>query len=370
MKSYLSNRKQFVSVNGVDSNHKLIKYGVPQGSILGPLIFVIYINDLPKINNLAKFILYADDANIIITATTLEEVINETQKLINSLVNWVDSNGLALNIDKTKFMIFSRKSLAPKAPLLLLGKKIEQIKEAKFLGVIIDEKLTWSHHIKTVTSKMSRYIGVLSQIKSYLPLNARLQIYHCLIQSHVNYCSLIWGFSSNSNIDSIFRIQKKGVRAIVPGFINYFYKQGIQPGHTKPYFREYKILTIHSIVALNSLLFVHKSRNFRDSLPLEVSSTISPDSPSYQATIESAETWLSKYNTSVFRSSVFFKGPLLSTRPEFNRFLGKLILTPQQYKKELKGTILGLQTSGSDNEWDPKNFITFNIPGLRQSSRT
>ena len=132
MKSYLSNRQQFVSVNGVDSSHKPIEYGVPQGSILGPLLFVIYINDIPEVCKLAKFILYADDANIVITANNVEDLHRQTQDLIDTLVKWVDCNMLALNIDKTKYMIFCRSKVVLNKPLLLLGTKIKQIKEAKF----------------------------------------------------------------------------------------------------------------------------------------------------------------------------------------------------------------------------------------------
>jgi hypothetical protein len=95
---------------------------------------------------------------------------------------------------------------------------------------------------------MSRYIGILYKLKSILPLTARLSIYHSLIQSHVNYCSLVWGFACKSNIESIFRTQKKGLRAVIPGFVNYFYKDGITPHHTKAAFKEYGILTIHNVI--------------------------------------------------------------------------------------------------------------------------
>ena len=106
MESYLKNRKQFVSVGVADSKTIDIKYGVLQGSILGPLLFIIYINDIPGIASFAKFILYADDANIIITADTIGEVSVMVDELISALVNWVKSNGLALNLKKTKYMIF------------------------------------------------------------------------------------------------------------------------------------------------------------------------------------------------------------------------------------------------------------------------
>ena len=109
---------------------------------------------------------------------------------------------------------------------------------------------------------MSRYVGIMYKIKRLLPLKARLQVYHSFIKSHINYCSLVWGFSCKSNIEAIFSKQKKGLRAVIPGFINYKFRDGILPGHTKPAFTEYKILTIHSVIALNARMLIEKTRLF------------------------------------------------------------------------------------------------------------
>ena len=100
LESYLSNRKQYVSINGAESTSLTVEHGVPQGSILGPLLFITYINDIPEISESAKFILYADDANIIITADTLEHASEQIKKLTNNLVQWVNSNGLVLNLKR------------------------------------------------------------------------------------------------------------------------------------------------------------------------------------------------------------------------------------------------------------------------------
>ena len=97
---------------------------------------------------------------------------------------------------------------------------IKQVKSTKFLGVIIDEKLSWVQHIAAVKMKMSRYIGLMYKLKKHLPLDARLQIYHSFVQSHLNYCSLIWGFAAKTHIDSLFVKQKMGIRAVLPGFVN------------------------------------------------------------------------------------------------------------------------------------------------------
>ena len=224
MESYLSGRKQYVTVNGHNSAIRDMKHGVPQGSILGPLLFIIYINDIPETATFAKFIMYADDANIIITAETIEAVSNKLAKLIEKLVNWVKYNGLALNLKKTKYMIFSRsRNIDLPSPIVVDKIRIERKSETKFLGVIIDETLNWTRHVNTVLSKMSRYVGIMFKVKKYLPITARIQIYHSFVQSHLNYCSLVWGFTCKSNIEAIFTKQKKGLRAIIPGFINYRY---------------------------------------------------------------------------------------------------------------------------------------------------
>ena len=120
------------------------------------------------------------------------------------------SNGLALNLKKTKYMIFSRsREIELPSPLIISNTAIERKKEARFLGVIMDESLSWSVHIKTILSKMSRYVGIMYKIKKYLPMTARLQIFHSFVQSHINFCSLVWGFSTKSNIEAIFTKQKK-----------------------------------------------------------------------------------------------------------------------------------------------------------------
>ena len=139
-----------VKISGSDSSAQTQIYGVPQGSILGPLLFVIYINDLPGISELSKFILYADDANIILTGSTVNEVYEKVHALSEILLKWVDNNGLLLNLKKTKYMIFARQNSIIDREITIANVPIERKSEARFLGVIIDEKLTWSTHIETI----------------------------------------------------------------------------------------------------------------------------------------------------------------------------------------------------------------------------
>ena len=303
MTSYLKNRSQFVSLCGVNSSIKHMQYGVPQGSILGPLLFIIYINDLPNIFNRAKFILYADDANIIINGANIADIVQQLNELCNIIPNCVISNGLAL-----KYMLFSRQNIELPDEFKILNKKIDRVKEVRFLGVIVDEKLNWSAHIKTLKSKMSRYIGILCKIKKLLPIQAKMQIFQSLIQYHLNYCSIVWGFTAKSNIESLFQIQKKGIRAIVPGFINYKYRDGELPGHTKPYFNEYKILGVHGVIVTNALLFIYKIRYIPSLLPISVRLVIADDAPIPGSTYETSNAWLTIiYGDTVYRKSVIHK---------------------------------------------------------------
>ena len=370
LRSYLHDRKQYVSINGKNSSCRKITYGVPQGSILGPLLFIIYINDMPEIDKLAKFILYADDANIIITGKNTLEIEQKMIELNERLVRWVNSNGLMLNLKKTHFMIFSRQQIVQNPTLKINNFQIKRVHEARFLGVIIDEKLTWSAHIRAIKSKMSRYVGIMYKIRSKVPVNIRLQIFHSFVQSHLNFCSLVWGFTNKSNIDMLFTMQKKAMRAVMPGYVNYFYKDGKLPTGTKKYFTDYRVLTIHGIIASNALNFMHKAKCFPSLLPLSVKKTISGRVININMVNQSDPAflgWLAEFNTHIFRNSLFFKGPLLYFEPT----TASEIFTPPAcisfsiFKNQSKRFMLELQAGGIENDWKTSKFLISSIKGIR-----
>ena len=368
--SYLTNRHQFVTVNGIDSDKKPIRYGVPQGSILGPLLFIIYINDLPCISNLARFILYADDANIIVTGDTVEEVNMKIAQITRLLIAWVDSNGLSLNLKKTHYMVFTRHRIdSEKIDVNIAGTKIKRVTEARFLGVILDEKLTWSKHIAAIKTKMTRYTGIMYKLKSHLPIEIRVQLFHSFVQSYLNYCSLVWGFAAKVHIDSLFSKQKQGIRMVMPGYVNYFYRDGDLPAHTQASFCEHKILTVHGIIVKNALLLMHKMKYFPDTVPNSIKQLFPSSLPSADSTHESCNDWFNTYNSSHYRASIFYKGPMLAITNS-NRDITSLpsLFSLNIYKSNAKRILLEQQSIRNvDNSWPI--FLLNNIPGLRRSTR-
>ena len=261
-RSYLSNRQQYVHVNGVDSNMQPLKYGVPQGSILGPLLFIIYINDLPEISNLAKYIFFADDANILVTGQNLLDIRDKLNGVIAAIDIWVKCNGLKLNVKKTKYMVFSNKRDIDYSSLQLLlnGKSLERSEKERFLGVIVDSNISWKTHISALKSKISRNAGILYRLKGVVPNNVLKLVYNSLIQSHMYYCSNVWGLGSKSSLASLFCAQKKAIRAVENGFNNNFYNKdtGELPCHTKEIFTRNKLLTVYNLIAKNCLTAMHR----------------------------------------------------------------------------------------------------------------
>ena len=267
-------------------------------------------------------------------------------------------------------MIFSRQRIDTSNIKVFINKtKIEEKSESRFLGVIMDNKLKWSQHIAAIRSKMSKYIGIMYKIKSRLPLQTRVQIYQSFVQSHLNYCSLVWGFAAKSHIESLFRKQKQGMRAIMPGYVNYFYDQGQLPAHTKSSFKNHGILTVHGIVAMNTLIFLHKAAHFPSSLPPSICRTIPKNIPKIGNSHDDCLEWSQKYNSIPYRSTIFHKGPLLAVSSDVASITAdpSTFLSINRYKNSVKRFMIDNQSDGEIDTWP--NFLLYSIPGLRISLR-
>lgn len=211
--NYLHNRTQYVTFNGVESSYKKISTGVPQGSILGPLLFLIYINDIEHTSDFFSIISYADDTTLTCDINCkLENISTKINTELAKIHTWLTLNKLSLNILKTNFILFSqRNKVLPKIELELNGIALEQVNVFNFLGTTLDSNLSWKPHINKIACKISKVVGILSRLMSFIPNSVLLNIYNALIVPHLNYSILNWGFA---NTKRILILQKKAIRKI------------------------------------------------------------------------------------------------------------------------------------------------------------
>ena len=220
-KNYLQFRKQAVKYKTTKSDSLTISCGVPQGSVLGPLLFLIYINDISKCSQILSFILFADDTNLFLIHHDLETLIRIMNEELKKVALWLTANKLSLNVNKTHLMIFKtrKKRLNYNAHVILNENPIEKVKYTKFLGIIIDEELSWKYHINHIATKVSKMVGITAKARHYLSLKLLLTLYNTMIYPYLIYCNVIWANTYSTRLKSIFMLQKKIVRIIT--FSNY-----------------------------------------------------------------------------------------------------------------------------------------------------
>ena len=237
--SYLSNRKQRVRVNSAFSPFNSVNMGVPQGSVLGPILFNLYINDLPKVSKKLNTTLFADDSTLTFSHQNYLSLISILNQELENIYKWTISNRLSINLDKTVAMIFTNRNFDPSlSPIRINNSLISQVFEHKFLGIVIDPKLKFNKHIMTISSKISKSIGIFYKTRSQLSEQLLTMLYYSLIYPYLLYANAVWGGTFPTLLEPLVLLQKRIIRLIT----NEEYL-----AHTNPLFLKTNILKISEI---------------------------------------------------------------------------------------------------------------------------
>ena len=250
-KSYLNNRKQLVSLNGVDSEMQIMKHGVPQGSVLGPLLFLVYINDLHNAILYSQSFHFADDTNLLNINDSPKKVQKQLNIDLKLLNNWLLANKISLNSKKTEMIIFQKPGFKLNWDwnVRLNGYKLHLSDQIKYLGIFLDRFLNCHYQSNLLMQKLARAIGMLSKVRYYVQDIELKNIYHAIFESHIRYGCMIW-FQSNSEFikDKIQKLQKKALRMMSFSELH---------ESSSPLFKKWKILKIEDIVEIQNCVFVH-----------------------------------------------------------------------------------------------------------------
>ena len=241
--SYLKNRPQCVKLGNTISKKLTIKCGVPQGSILGPLLFLIYINDISNSSKILDFHLFADDTSLFYSHQKIEVIEETVNNELLSVTKWLIANKLTLNVGKSNYIIFRPPQKNVKDITLKINNdEIEEKTHTKYLGVILDRHLSWKEHIHFLNLKLSKALGVLSKLRHCCSEKILKSVYYALFQAHVDYCINNWGCAQKSTIKKIEISLKKAVRIML-------FKKHDE--HAKPLFDKLGILDLKNLLKLN-----------------------------------------------------------------------------------------------------------------------
>lgn len=239
IKSYLENRKQYVVTQDGLSDNRDVTDGVPQGSVLGPLLFLVAINDL-KSNVPADVVLYADDTTIVARNSHYDQVLRDTNYNVNIVENWLKANNLILNKDKTNTVVFSLREFPDNI----------EAPNSKFLGLTFDSKLNWHQHTINLKKKLSSSIFALKRLTGEIERESLIQAYYGVFHCHLNYGLIVWG--SSSHADEVFILQKRALRVI---------SGAASLDHCQQIFIDFKILTLFSLYIYQCITYLRNNVN-------------------------------------------------------------------------------------------------------------
>ena len=298
--SYLESRSQRVKFQNKLSQPELITQGVPQGSNLGPLLFVLYINDFHRICDNCEAVLYADDCNVLFDfKRTDSTIIRRVNSTLETFSNWFSCNRLSLNVGKTHFLAFSGRNKLDLPGITINGIPLQQVSSSNFLGVLIDDGLSWKDHILALKRKLSRSIGILRKVSNSLPRKIMIQLYNSFFVPYLRYGITIWGSAPKTSWNPIYVLQKRAIKISL---------RAPTRTSTEQIFDTTKLLALHNLYKFNVAQFVFKFEN--SLLPNCFFDYFQTNSQNHRFNTRSQSLYrLPLFTTNRDQQSILFQGP-------------------------------------------------------------
>ena len=348
--SYLSDRYQYVSYGGLDSCLLKITCGLPQGSVLGPLLFIIFINDLVNVSDLAKFVLFADDLNLFLQNKDRDLLYKNANKVLTKIYDYCCSNRLIINFDKCCFMEFGKGKQAVNDKVIgILNYQFKEVDKCKFLGVIINSDLSWNDHIANVVTQVSKSCGTLQSVSSIVPAKVLRQVYISLVQPYLMYCIPLWGaVFHNHMMQKLFVLQKKCIRIVC----RKTQKIDLKFQNTKPMFFRLKLMTIFNLFTYFTGCIAMRLLN--EQIPIDIYNRFNISS-------RSSRLLYPKFLLSKIKSNSFVLNASKILNYLYDHDIPYHLLSTPVFKKRLKNHLLYMQNLSliGDCSWLPCNHDIF-----------